>query len=122
MWSWEGKPLADARTHAARIAAHEAFDVLWRKEGWRRSYCYSLLSDALRIPKEDCHMSLMPAEIAERVPAAVETIRVRLLNATPKIRQRHFQGTRSCSSSSSAPSSAHASSSRSAPASSRAGN
>ena len=55
--------LADGRLRAARKAAHDAFDPLWR-EMWTlnggskqeaRSTAYTWLADQLGIPAQQCH-------------------------------------------------------------------
>lgn len=100
LWSWDAKPLADARTHAARQAAHAAFDKLWKVEGYSRSRCYRALSDVLGLPGEDCHMASMTAEVAERVPGAVERVRRLLAKEPRKPRPKHRKGRNPCSRSS----------------------
>ena len=80
LWSWDGKPLVDRATHNARIAAHNAFDPLW-KGAYRqisRGTAYKLLRAELGLTKAECHMASMDATTARQVPAAVERIRARL--------------------------------------------
>ena len=80
LWSWDGKPLADRITHDARIAAHNAFDTLW-KGAYRlmgRGSAYKLLRAELGLTKAECHMASMDAETARRVPGAVARIRARI--------------------------------------------
>lgn len=74
LWSWDGAPLVDAATHEARKAAHAAFDTLWKRHGMTRSQAYRALSAQLGIKPKDCHMKLMSAEMALRVPKAVMSI------------------------------------------------
>ena len=74
LWSWDGAPLVDEYTHEARKAAHEAFDPLWKEHGLTRSEAYRMLASRLGIPREDCHMKLMDAATAVRVPKIVQTI------------------------------------------------
>lgn len=83
--SWDGKPLVDQATHDARQAAHDAFDALWTgpNKVMSRGGAYAELQLELGISAEDCHMSLMPAETAALVPAAVERIRTRKQHPTP---------------------------------------
>lgn len=78
LWSWDRYPLVDAETHAARRAAHEAFDQLWMQRVVSRSQAYSLLRKALGITRAKCHMKLMDAKTALRVPEAVMAIRMEL--------------------------------------------
>lgn len=75
LWSWDRHPLVSAETHAARNAAHAAFDRLWKSGAMPRGKAYALLREAMGLTKEQCHMKLMDRETAERVPAAVESIR-----------------------------------------------
>lgn len=78
LWSWEGKPLVDAETHAARRAAHEAFDPLWQEGSMTRSVAYLALRRVMRLNEKQCHMARMTKEHALAVPAAVEKIRARM--------------------------------------------
>ena len=72
--SWDGKPLVDEATHRARRKAHDAFDHLWKSGAVRRKRAYALLREELGITSAECHMALMPRELAERVPLAVDRI------------------------------------------------
>lgn len=74
LWSWDRHPLVDAETHAARNEAHKAFDNLWKSGATSRGNSYRLLREALGISKEQCHMKLMDAATAKRVPVAVAQI------------------------------------------------
>ena len=75
LWSWGGKPLADAETHAARQAAHAVFDPLWQSPGrtLSRTQAYRRLSDAMGLPAARCHIALMTAAEAARVVAVVQS-------------------------------------------------
>lgn len=46
-----GSPLA-----RARMAAHDAFDPLWKEGHMTRSEAYAWLAEKLGIRKSDCHM------------------------------------------------------------------
>jgi len=74
LWSWGNKPLADAETHAARRAAHQAFDPLWASGRLKRGEAYAALSWATGWKQSDCHMMHMPKERALQVPVAVRKI------------------------------------------------
>lgn len=74
LWSWGGAPLVDKDTHEARKAAHEAFDVIWKEYGYSRSVAYEMLADDLKLTRNDCHMKLMDAETAKKVPEIAEAI------------------------------------------------
>lgn len=59
-----GSPLA-----AARIAAHAAFDPLWKSGKMSRSDAYGELARRLGIRKEAAHMVLFDIAMCERVVA-----------------------------------------------------
>lgn len=75
LWAWGDHPLADAETHDARKAAHAAFDVLWKSGLIQRGHAYKLLSEAMGMTRNECHMKLMTAEQAKRVPAIAAQLR-----------------------------------------------
>lgn len=59
LWSWDYKDLTDAGTHQARIAAHNAFDCIWKKGGISRGECYRRLAALMQMTSKECHMSIM---------------------------------------------------------------
>jgi hypothetical protein len=75
LWAWGDHPLADMETHEARKAAHAAFDTLWKFGTISRGHAYKLLAEAMGLSRDDCHMKLMTAEQAQRVPAIAAQIR-----------------------------------------------
>lgn len=77
LWSWDRHPLVSAETHAARNAAHKAFDALWRGKPLSRSRAYKLLAEEMNLSSEQCHMKFMDEETALRVPVAVAAIKQR---------------------------------------------
>lgn len=74
LWAWGEHPLADRETHEARKAAHAAFDPLWKSGLLKRGYAYKLLAEAMGMTRDECHMKLMTAEQAQRVPAIAARI------------------------------------------------
>lgn len=78
LWAWGHHPLADRETHEARKAAHAAFDTLWKSGIVNRGHAYKLLAEAMGLHRDDCHMKLMTAEQAQRVPAIADKIRQQL--------------------------------------------
>lgn len=74
LWSWGGAPLADARTHEARKVAHVAFDKVWQCGATSRDIAYAMLAKRLKIPLAECHIKLMSAEMAERIPLIARTM------------------------------------------------
>lgn len=86
LWSKGSKPLRDEaghQAHGARVRArqnaHLCFDPLWKEGLVDRESAYKLLAQELGIERDACHMSLMEAEVARRVPRAVKAIRASLL-------------------------------------------
>lgn len=76
LWAWGDSPLADAETHDARRAAHEAFDPLWQSGRMTRSAAYAFLAGRLGLEPDACHMKQMDAPTARRVvEIAKETAR-----------------------------------------------
>lgn len=65
--SWGYKPLVDPETHAARNAAHAAFDPLWQGRQMSRGEAYRRLQIAMDMTSAECHISLMSADQARRV-------------------------------------------------------
>jgi hypothetical protein len=77
LWAWGEHPLADRDTHEARKAAHAAFDPLWKSGKLRRGYAYKLLAETMGLTRDECHMKLMTAEQARKVPAIAAEIEER---------------------------------------------
>lgn len=70
------KPLATEATLAARLAAHNSFDRIWKHRHMARSMAYVWLSEAIGVPVARCHMSLMSeSEAVAAGGAAIEYIR-----------------------------------------------
>jgi hypothetical protein len=64
----------DARARQARIAAHNAFDPLWKGYGpvrpiHSRGSAYRWLATRLGLTKEQCHMKVMDYETCQKVIA-----------------------------------------------------
>lgn len=59
--------LADEWLRNARIAAHEAFDPLWRNGEMSRDEAYAWLADAMGISALKCHIGRMDVEDCRRV-------------------------------------------------------
>jgi len=50
--------LADAELRAAKMAAHKAFDPMWKNGRRSRMQAYAWLSRRLHIKKENCHIGM----------------------------------------------------------------
>lgn len=74
LWAWGNHPLADRDTHEARKAAHAAFDPIWKSRTLGRGQAYAMLAEAMGMTTKECHMKLMTAEQAQRVPAIAKQI------------------------------------------------
>lgn len=59
--------LADAELRKAKMAAHAAFDPLWKEGNKKRGSAYAWLCDQLGIEKKDCHIGMFDVEMCRRV-------------------------------------------------------
>lgn len=61
--------LADAELRRAKIAAHGAFDPIWKNKahGVSRSQAYKALAAALEIEPKHCHIGMFDVEQCQRV-------------------------------------------------------
>jgi hypothetical protein len=59
--------LANAELRRAKMAAHEAFDPLWKSGQRKRASAYAWLAERLGIDKKDCHIGLMDIDMCRRV-------------------------------------------------------
>ena len=80
LWCWDRGDLVNKDTHEARKLAHSSLDVLWKNKGMDRSEVYSSLAKELGLDKADCHIKLMNAELASRVPFAALKILINYRN------------------------------------------
>lgn len=76
LYSWGYGRLVDPETHAARNAAHAAFDPLWQHRTLDRSEAYRRLGAVMGLSTGECHIARMDAAQAARV---VEIVRAGLL-------------------------------------------
>lgn len=70
----DGSPLgvpANRATKDARIAAHAAFDTLWKSGGMTRKEAYRWMGGALGMSKDEAHIGLFDIATCERLVAAV---------------------------------------------------
>ena len=84
LWAWGDHPLADRETHEARKTAHAAFDPIWKSGGLGRGEAYGLLAEAMGMTAKECHMKLMNAEQARKVPAIAAALEARGLEIREK--------------------------------------
>lgn len=59
--------LANATLRQARMAAHQAFDPLWRSSSRSRSSAYRWLAQQLGVAYEDCHIGMFDMQTCVRV-------------------------------------------------------
>jgi hypothetical protein len=59
--------MANAELRAAKVAAHAAFDPLWRAGGYTRSTAYKWLQKAMDKPRALCHIGLFDVEDCRKV-------------------------------------------------------
>ena len=62
--------LANAELRKAKMAAHAAFDPLWKSGAKKRDSAYAWLSDALGMEKKDCHIGMMDVADCRQVVEA----------------------------------------------------
>jgi hypothetical protein len=63
--------LADEELRSARIAAHAAFDPIWKEERLPRPEAYAWLAQELGIPRQHCHIGLLELDDCRRVSQIV---------------------------------------------------
>ena len=59
----------------ARMAAHAAFDPIWRSGRMSRSEAYRWLAYNIGVPVEYCHMQMLTEEMCAKVVAVCDPIR-----------------------------------------------
>lgn len=59
--------LANAELRQAKIAAHEAFDPIWRSGSKTRSSAYSWLAQQMSISKNNCHIGMFDIDQCKAV-------------------------------------------------------
>lgn len=64
--------LANRALKQAKMAAHEAFDPLWRNGSMKRSEAYKWLAAELAITAEECHIGMFDEDMCAAVIAAVQ--------------------------------------------------
>lgn len=66
--------LAKKELRQLKMAAHKAFDPLWKVHGYSRVRAYRLLSEKLGIRFNDCHIGMFDEKLCAMVPGAVKEI------------------------------------------------
>jgi len=59
--------LANAELRRAKMAAHAAFDPIWKTGRMKRGVAYEWLAKRLEINKSDCHIGMFDIETCKRV-------------------------------------------------------
>lgn len=67
--------LANAQLRRAKMAAHDAFDPLWKSGRMARGDAYAWLAGQLGISVENCHIGMFDVDGCNAVVAAVEARR-----------------------------------------------
>jgi hypothetical protein len=67
--------LANAPLREARMAAHAAFDPLWKTGQKRRGSAYAWLAEQLGIDRRDTHIGMFDEATCARVVAAVQALK-----------------------------------------------
>ena len=66
--------VANAELRRAKMAAHAAFDPLWKSKRMKRRDAYGALAKALGISVHDTHIGMFDVEMCRRVVDAVRRI------------------------------------------------
>lgn len=66
--------LANAELRAARRAAHEAFDPLWKSREVSRTEAYAYLAKAMGVSNANCHIGMFTVEQCEQVREVVSAL------------------------------------------------
>jgi hypothetical protein len=61
--------LANAETRALKVAAHDAFDALWKSGRMSRTKAYAWLRKQTGLPERDCHIGWMDDDMLRRAAA-----------------------------------------------------
>jgi hypothetical protein len=85
-----GSP-ADPELRQLRQSAHQAFDVLWKKEGWARGSAYKWLAAEIGIPKKHMHIGQSSKETCRQIILAMQRYQDRKLAKEKKDAKRHRQ-------------------------------
>lgn len=76
--------LANTELRLAKIAAHAAFDPLWRSRAMTRNRAYSWLAGELGIDRRDCHIGRFDLETCRMV--------VQVCNRVAQVQDREVTG------------------------------
>jgi hypothetical protein len=66
--------LANAELRKAKMAAHEAFDPVWKTKRMKRGEAYAWLAKKLRVNKDGCHIGVFDVEMCRRVVVVCKDI------------------------------------------------
>lgn len=64
--------LADPKLKRAKMAAHRAFDPLWKGGSMRRGEAYRWLAEKLSLSSEECHIGMFDETMCRRVILVVK--------------------------------------------------
>ena len=70
--------LANAELRRWKMAAHRAFDPLWKEGPFDRNKAYKWLANQLEIKRADCHIGMFDIEMCRRVVTVSDRKRVEL--------------------------------------------
>lgn len=65
--------LANKELRVAKMAAHSAFDPLWKSGQHKRGKLYGWLANQLGIEKKDCHIGMFDVDMCRRVVEVCKT-------------------------------------------------
>lgn len=64
--------LANAELRKAKMAAHAAFDPLWKESGMKRGEAYAWLREVMGLTRDECHIGMFDETTCARVVTLCE--------------------------------------------------
>ena len=69
--------LANAELRKAKIAAHAAFDPIWRSNNMSRGAAYKWLANQLGMTRDECHIGMFDLDQCQKVIAVCRAARTK---------------------------------------------
>lgn len=66
--------MANAELRRAKMAAHAAFDPIWKSGRMSRSKAYALLASLMNLPKQDTHIGMFDVQQCKQVVEVCKTM------------------------------------------------
>ena len=89
----DGRPLGtpgDRRTNAARMAAHDVFDRVWRQGRMTRPKAYAWMRQVMGLREEEAHIAHFTADQCERLITIIKSKYPGVMSAWERLRVNLF--------------------------------